>query len=616
MTDPNEQRRPGLLLRLLRGFYRTGRFFFASIGLFVTIVPLILVSMMLSDDRADELTAQDAKSDVADSVLLQMQLGGVVAETAPDARFALVNRLLGARSHLYLPDLVKVLERASRDERVDGLVVQVEDLMASPAAVAEMRQAFVRFRESGKPLAFHLSEADTEDYYLATAGSSIEMTPTGTLEVPGPVFQLMYMSSALDKLGIEFQVVRAGKYKSAFEPLIADGPSPATLEMMRAMEESLRAHLAETIASARNVGADQVRAWMRRGLFTAEEARRAGLVDKLSYPADHETRMRTEWNASEKLRLSRYGTATKSDDPASGPGAPDEKIAVIEAEGEIVLYDDDADEGGTITPRRLAKAFRWAREQDDVKAVVFRISSPGGSAIASDLIWKEVRRTDKKKPVVVSMGESAASGGYYVAAAASRIIAEPTTITGSIGVLAGLPKLSGFSEKWRLNFHTVTQTDRAGLYSVAQETTREDEELLASHVDETYATFVRKVAKGRGMKMARAYALAEGRVYTGAEAHALGLVDELGGYTEAIKAAVVLAELDTTKTYPTERYGYERNLLDCLQSFSNLEDCISDDETSLALDVDTKLAAQVHSLARAFHRERVLLRLPFLLAGP
>ncbi|HYC00770.1 MAG TPA: signal peptide peptidase SppA [Candidatus Limnocylindrales bacterium] len=614
MNEPGTPRRPRLIFRLLRGLYRTGRFFFASIGLFVTVAPAMLLYIALSSDSVEEI-AKAPKAGVNEDVLVEMQLGGRIAETAPDMRFQVFNRLLGARRHLYLPDLVKVLERASTDEKVQGLFIEIEDLRASPAAITELRQAFVRFRQAGKPLAFHLTEADTDAYYLATAGDTVEMTPAGSLEVPGPVFHLMYMGSALEKLGVEFQVVRAGKYKSAFEPLISDTPSPATLEMMQSMEESLRGHLADTIADSRRTTPEKVRDWMKRGLFTADEALEAGLVDRLSYSAEHEMRLRGKWEAKEKMKLSRYGSATRGREAQDLAGI-DERIGVIEAEGEIVLYDDGGDDEGMITPRRLAKAFQWARKEDDIKAVVFRISSPGGSAIASDLIWKEVRRTTRVKPVVVSMGASAASGGYYVAAPASRILAEPTTITGSIGVLAGLPKLPGFPQKWGLSFHTVTQTDRIGLYSPSRTPSRQDAELLADQVDHTYDTFVRKVAQGRGLEMGKVYSLAEGRVYTGLEAYGLGLVDELGGFTEAVKAAVELAELDTSKRYRIKRYGYETDILDCLRSFSSLSDCLSEGETASHLHsrMELALASQVGSIARSFERERVLLRLPFILA--
>ena len=608
MNEQNGSNRPNFFVRIFLFFFRIVRFFFTAIGVFAVCLPIAMVYMLTHADEVVKIGSKTPKVGANESVLLELKLSGSVAETAPDSRFEMVNRLFGSPPHLYLPDLVHTLERAAVDARVKGMFVEIEDLHASLATVSELREAIVRFKAAGKAVHFHMTDGNSAAFYLATSGDKIEMVPAGSLEIPGPMFQLTYMSSALAKLGVEFQVVRAGKYKSAMEPLISDGPSPATLEMMGAMEESLRGHLADTIGPGRQKAALDARAWLKRGLFTAHEALAAGMVDNLSYSSDHQNNVKQLVKADTVMKLGKYDVATEADDPTVGALAPSEEIGLIEAAGEIVMSDGGS--GEAITPKGMAKAFKWAREDAAIKAVVFRISSPGGSALASDMIWEEVRKTNAMKPVIVSMGSTAASGGYYVAAPAAKILAEPTTITGSIGVIAGFPKLTGFKEKWGLTFYTVTQSDRGGLYSPAAKASPDDEALLASHVDHTYKMFVEKVAEGRKLDPQKVYGLAEGRVYTGLEALHLGLVDSLGGYFDAVKTAVELAKLDPSRHYPVTLYKDEKDVLDCLSSFKNLKNCAEDEDAEMSLGLN--LMAQIKSLAHMFEHERVLTRMPLM----
>jgi protease-4 len=452
------------------------------------------------------------------------------------------------------------------------VLLDITNTGGSFSTMTALRRSLDAYRASQKPLYVSLNDGDTALYYLASAGNQISLSPLGGLTITGPAFQLAYFGSALDKLGLQFEVVKAGKFKSAMEAFVQDAPSPETLEMYGALEASLRGTVATAIANNRKHSVAEVNGWLKRSIFTSQEALKEGLVDRVGYLPAWLDEIKSATKAERFVELRAYLQGSgQLDEPRVTKGP--EAIALIRAEGEIV--NSTRSNSDQIAPEHIVEELQWAAKEDNVKAVVLRVDSPGGSALASDLIWDEVRKLSEKKPVVVSMGAVAASGGYYIAAPATMIVAEPTTITGSIGVIGGMPKGLKVAEKWGVNFHMVTASDRKDYLNFASKSSEADKDLIRNSIKETYDTFVQKVAAGRKQTPDRIYQIAEGRVYTGADALTLGLVDRLGGFNEAVRAAKELAKLDPEKFYSLEEYQpAPKNLLDCIRSGS-IGECLN-----------------------------------------
>lgn len=608
------------LVRLLRGIYVGIRGYFAFVGLLVTV--LIGSWAFLLFKGMERMPASRTDTLPKGPKVLTLNLQGPLAEHNPGTRERFFNMLRG-EEETYIPELRAGLRRAAKDADVHGLDINIGDVSGTAAEYVEIRRLLADFRESGKKITVTLEEPSEWRYYVATVADHIKINPTSSMTLIGPAFQLIYFSEALKKVGVGIEVMRAGKYKSAFESFIADEPSAETLEQYESMRTSLLDHIVETVASGRHKDPTLVQSWYRRSLFTAKEALAQGMVDELGYvdlldesdeesdksdspksatesakdtpkkiadsasataPTDDKGKAASNVansapkdspksvSSQKRVSVSRYASATAR---SEGEGdADDGGLALIEAVGEITMHSRDEGFGNSdgITPDRLHRELTWAAEEDEVKAVVLRVSSPGGSAVASDMIWNDVRSLAAKKPVVVSMGAYAASGGYYISAPATHVIAEPTTVTGSIGVIGMLPNFAPFKEKYGVSFHAVAGTERVALVNPGKSPTDKDRELIGQAIDDTYKTFVSKVAEGRSLEIGKVEALAQGRVYTGIQAMKLGLVDELGGLQTAMNVAKKLGGLDPQKLYPVMQYESEgfdlrhclRRPLDCL----------------------------------------------------
>ena len=563
MSDPGERPpRPNIIIRLYRTMIRLMKTWFISVGILVTIMPVLLIWAVTRMDFSPQKSTKPI--DDMEKVIVHMELAGPLLEHTPDESRMIFRRIMGEPTGENPARLALALRRAAEDIRVQGVLVEIGDFGGSLAAMTELRQAFKKFADSKKPLWFWLPYADSAAFYLATSGR-IALAPVGSLEFTGPVFSMIYMGEALNKLGIDLEIIRAGKFKSAFEAFVANEPTPPTLEMYDSMKTHIASHLVDIIGPARGKSPDEVRVWMKRSLYTAVEAEKAGLIDRQVYF----DQLKKEYK--EQLKDARYvspedliAASESLEKPRMATGS--EKLAYIEAVGDIVMDAPAGSSGEYITPEEMTKKLRWAGDDDDIKAVVMRISSGGGSALASDMIWEEVRRLKEKKPVVVSMGAMAASGGYYIAAPASKILASPTSITGSIGVISAVPNLQAFREKYGLSFYVVTDSERSALINPGQKVSESDQRILGEHIGFIYDTFISKVGIGRGMKTEDVDRLGQGRVYTGAEALSHGLVDTLGGMPEAWQVVKKLAGLDDRLLYPVERWERPpRTPLDCLR---------------------------------------------------
>jgi protease IV len=461
------------------------------------------------------------------------------------------------------PSLASAIERmdqAADDKTVAAVWLRVEGLDLGRGKVHELRAAVGRIRKAGKPVYAEICSADTAEYLVASACDEVVMPSSGVLTIPGVRAEITFYKGLLDKVGVEFDVLQMGRYKGAAEPFTRTSMSPALRESFEALVDDTYEHLASTIADDRKMKDYQVKTLLDQGLFTAAAAKKAGLIDQVVYADQFEDSLRKKLKA-DAVEVVRDYKKKRIDTDFSGfsgmmklmelvlGGKPSEKagkqkkIAVVYAVGEIVEGKGASDLFGesAIGSSSFVSTLRKAAEDPKVVAVVLRIDSPGGSAVASDLIWRETVRI--KKPLVASMGDVAGSGGYYIAMGAKKIFAEPGTLTGSIGVVGGKVVLRGLYDKLGVSTEVISRGEKSGSFSSTQPFTPEERKAWTALLQETYHQFVSKAAQGRKLSYQELEKHAQGRVYTGRMAKAIGLVDELGTLQDAIAEAKKAAGL-------------------------------------------------------------------------
>ncbi len=563
---------------------------FATIGVMV-VISLVMLAVSLS--RIGEM----ARITPNDNMVLTYALDEDLREVPEPPSLSNPRLVSGDTLH----DLIEALELARSDERVKGVVVRLDGLSLSLAQVQELRAAVIAFRQSNKFALIHAADyggmgsGGVSEYYLASAFSQIWIQPVGGAALPGMAFQVPFLKTLLDKLGMQADMIQKGDYKSAPESLTATSMSAPARQNLSAVLDSLTAQVVGDIALARNISEGDVRAAMATALFSADEAVAAKLADRVGYldEAVSEAKKRAgQKNIAEGkggtplmgyLDLRRdevdgmragsmfAGIKTALEKKAvtveEGPAAQDKKhtIALITAVGEIV--DDSAASamaGDLITPDAMRKAFAEVRENDDIAAIVLRIDSPGGSAFASEAIRRLiVRAKERGIPVVVSMSGMAASGGYWIASAADHIVALPATLTGSIGVFGGKVVIDRTLDRIGVNIETLKSAPRADMLSALRPLTADERALFDKHLQLTYDAFLARVAQGRKLDVAAVEKLAGGQVFSGQQAKQNGLVDTLGGLDAAIGVAKSLADLapeDTVEVldFPKHRSPVEK----------------------------------------------------------
>ena len=476
-------------------------------------------------------------------LILELDLTDGLAEGPPQDP---LSALLTIR-RMRLPDLLEGVKRASTDNRVRALVVKVGGSRIGLAKIQELREAILNFRQSGK-LTVAWAETFGEfargnsPYYLATGFDRIYLQPSGTLGVTGVAVEQVFLHGALEKLGIDFQSAKRHEYKSAADPLTETGFTGPAREAVGRLTESVTEQLAAGIAEGRNKTAEQVRALLAQGPFLAQQALDQGLVDGLGYRDEVYDQLRKEVGLDATLLyLQRYQRAHPLADLSRRlQRNPRERfVAMVYAQGAIRHgRSGRGPGGGGMGSDTMAAALRAAAADARARAVVLRVNSPGGSATASDVIWREVVRIRAAgKPVVVSMGDVAASGGYLISAPADVIVAQPGTITGSIGVILGKPVLREMFGRAGVSTDTVAEGTNATMFSSSRPFSDSEWDRINVWLDAVYADFTDKVASGRRMAPDRVHELARGRVWTGADAVANGLADETGGMSDAIAIA-------------------------------------------------------------------------------
>jgi protease-4 len=432
-------------------------------------------------------------------------------------------------------------ERAAADPGVSALWIELRSLRAGWATLQSLRSALVKARERGKKVLVFLEEADNGSAYLASAADRIVMAPAGAMHLVGLRAEVLFLRGALERARVEPEFVRLGEYKSATEPFTRTSLSPEARDALDAILDDLYDQFVIGIAEGRSLTPEQVRALIDAGPYRAGEAKEAGLLDAVLYEDEVEGYLGEMIRAGGKkpavVPADVYLRHARRSAPPAGTRLPPPRVALLVAEGMIRGGARPARLGRGVASRPFVEALREARDSSRISAIVLRVDSPGGSGLASDIIWREVLLAREKKPVVVSMGDVAASGGYYLSMPAHRIYAEPGSLTGSIGVIAGKFNLRGLYDLLGLAKETLDRGARAGVQSDYRPFTDEERAKLEREVQAYYDDFVDKAAQGRALPREKVESIARGRVWTGRQALARGLVDELGGLTEAVEGA-------------------------------------------------------------------------------
>ncbi|MBN2023733.1 MAG: signal peptide peptidase SppA [Pirellulales bacterium] len=459
-----------------------------------------------------------------------------------------------------LSSLLKKFEQVAEDEKIAAVVLEVDEADVGGGKVHEIREAIARVRKAGKPIYAMLTAAEGGQYLIACACDEIVMTPSGVLVIPGVRADVMFYKGLLDKIGVKADMLQMGKYKGAGEPYTRSGMSPALRESFEAVVDDGYKRLVDTVAKDRKLEDYQVKTYIDQGLFTAAEAKKVRLIDQVLYVDEFLTSLKKRLGADELGLVTKYKSQSREEDFSGMAGmmkllqimmggkptattSRNKKIAVIYAVGPIVQGKSSSSLFGesVLGSTTMVEALRDADKDPTVQAIVLRVDSPGGSAIASDLIWRETVRI--KKPIIASMGDVAGSGGYYISVGADTIFAEPSTLTGSIGVIGGKLAIEGLYKKLGLTTETVSRGKNSGLFSSEKPFTPSEREALQAMMRETYRQFVMKSAQGRKMSYQKLDELAQGRIYTGNMAVANGLVDRIGTLADAVAEAKKAAGL-------------------------------------------------------------------------
>lgn len=535
-----------------------GNVFSTVVGLFVFLMVLFFGALFIGaifGGNSEEVSVKD------DSVI-ELNLENISHDYAGKFTDPLVT-LFSEKSSVGLTDVINAIREAKTDDQIKGISILNSSSSLGMAQTKELRNELEDFKKSGKFIVSYSDVYSQKSYYLNSVSDTIYLNPAGELDFKGLSSELMFFKDLQDKTGIKMEVIRHGKYKSAVEPFLENKMSDANREQVSALLNSAWNSVVKDIAVSRKIPIERLNA-IADGLLarTPEMAKAEKLIDKIAYEDDYHAGIRKALKVDKdedynSIQIGDYA-AKKANSPKSA-GTSD-KIAIIYAQGEIKGGEGDVDYIGEGSMRR---SLQDARKDENVKAIVLRIDSPGGSALTSDLIWREIELTKKVKPVVVSMGNLAASGGYYIACNANRIFAEENTITGSIGVFGILPNFTELSHKAGINTEVVSTHTNSAEYSPFRPIDANFKIVTQESVERIYSLFVNRVAAGRKMTFEQVDAIGQGRVWAGSQAVKIGLVDKIGGMDDALKSAADLAKI---KNYKTQNFPeYDKKFEDMLK---------------------------------------------------
>lgn len=518
----------------------TGIFLTGFILFFLGIISLVGI-----------LSSANTEVPVKDNSILCLNLNGMLEERSTDNPFT---EYLGEELNTYgLDDILAAIQKAKKNDKIKGIYLQNVFLGASFASLEEIRNALLDFKESGKFIVAYADNYTQGLYYLSSVADKILINPQGALEWKGLASQPIFYKDLLEKLGIEMQIFKVGTYKSAVEPFINTEMSEANREQVTAFIQSIWNQLTTDISSSRNIPVEKLNQYADHMLLfsSAQELKAYGLIDSIVYKNEVRDYLKQQLKLDKDAHLPTISLSEMSHIQTDTPKDKSGNIlAVYYAYGEI----DNPGSPNGIVSKKVIKDLRKLREDKNIKAVVLRVNSPGGSAYGSEQIWNEVRLLKAQKPVIVSMGDYAASGGYYISCIADSIVAQPTTLTGSIGIFGMVPNFKELTQKIGLDFDVVKTNKHADFGTTNRSMNPAEKALMQTYINRGYNLFLKRCADGRGMTTDAIGKVAEGRVWTGTTAKELGLVDELGGLDKAIKIAAAKAQLDsyTLLTYPAK----------------------------------------------------------------
>ncbi len=540
--------------------------------LFATLVGSFLGLVLFSLVGAGSLFAllllvgnRTQQPQIASDSILVFDLSKPIQDTNPPLNFA--ETLLEEQARpLTVKKVLNALEEAENDSRIQGILLDGSNGQTGTgyAVLKEIRQGLADFKASGKKIiAYDLTFSERE-YYLASIADEVILNPLGNLEMNGLRSEQTFFAGAFEKYGIGIQVVRVGEYKSAIEPFTRQDFSPENEEQTTALLEDLWGEFLSSVGEGRGISVTDLQSIVdEEGFLLAEEAQELGLVDRLAYEDEVKQTLQALAGSEEKtdsvsnVSIGRYSEVARGEEEEA---VSENKIAVLYAQGSIVNGEGALDNIGS---DRVSKEIRKLRKDDQVKAVVLRINSPGGSATASDVILRELQLTREEKPVIISMGNVAASGGYWIALGGDRIFAQPNTVTGSIGVFGVLPNIQELANENGITWDSVATGDLAGLNTISRPKTEQELAVYQGVVNEIYNRFIAKVAAARNLPEEEVKKIAQGRVWSGEDAKEIGLIDELGGLESAIAHAAQAAELGDNwqlQQYPKTNLFEERFL--------------------------------------------------------
>jgi protease-4 len=489
-----------------------------------------------------------SRPSIRDNSVLALRVSGPLPDYVPDDPF---RRLFGAPPQS-LSSLLAQFRKAKVDKRITAIILDIDGSDAGWAKAEEIRGAIEDFRKSGKPVYAYMETAFNKDYYIATACDKVFVPPPGELFTIGLAADVMFFRGSLDKLGVYPDMYQIGKYKSAGDMFTQKEMTPAHREFINSLLDDLYGRYVEGIAKARNKTPDDVKKLIDNAPYSAAQAKDAGLIDGAAYhdEVEKELKKRLGYGENDELHLVHAGDYRQISQESLGLNKG-ERVAVVYAAGDIVSGKSTFGGSGeeTIGSDSLVRTLNEVRNDTTIKAVVLRVDSPGGSGLASDIIWRAIESLKEKKPVVVSMSDVAASGGYYIACNANKIVAEPSTITGSIGVVGGKPVIKGFYDWIGVSNEYVLRGANAGMFRESEKFSDTERKKFEELIKNTYYDqFLPKVAKGRGKNAEYIDSIGQGRVWTGRQGKDNGLVDEYGGLDKAIEIAKQLANIPADKS--------------------------------------------------------------------
>lgn len=539
-------------------------------NVFATIVGLflfILLSFFFLIGLGALISSGDDEVKIKDNSVIQLDLAKINFDYAgkyeSDSPFS--NLLLG-KDKVGFIEVLNAIDAAKKDNKIKGITIVNNQSNLGLAQCKELRDKLEDFKKSKKFVMAYATIFSQKEYYISSVADAIYLNPSGEMDFKGLGTEMLFYKNFQDQTGLKMEIIRNGKFKSAVEPFLAQEISKENREQVTSLLQSLWNSMVTDISKNRNVSVAQLNSIAESLLArTPQMALAQKLVDEVAYEDEFNNVIKSKLKVTkeddiESISITDYvsNSSNKSEDYTK-----DDIIAVIYAQGDINGGEGDVD---YIGEGSINRSLKESREDDNIKAVVLRVDSPGGSALVSDLIWREIELTKKVKPVVVSMGNLAASGGYYIACNANTIFAEPTTITGSIGVFGMLPNVHGFATKYGVNAEQVQTHKNAIGYSIFEPISEEYKAFASEGVDRVYKTFINRVAVGRKMTIDQVDAIAQGRIWTGTDAIKNGLVDKLGNLDAAIAHAAILGK---SKSYRTENYPeYKKDFDEIFDAFA------------------------------------------------